>query len=245
MTPARQALPSLLAGLLAVLAWDASGLDLPLAHAFGSAAGFAARDAFWARDLLHEGLRAGWALTWLLLAADALRPAPATRGPSRSERRHALLVGLLLLMLGPALKAISLSSCPWSLRDFGGAAHWVSHWSWGRSDGGPGHCFPSGHTLGAFAFAPLAWLWGRRWVWALLLLSGSLASWGQLARGAHFLSHSLWSAWLGLALGWLGLQAGGALARRRPRGSDAERLLGEEAGEPRAQGEQIGRLVGR
>jgi membrane-associated PAP2 superfamily phosphatase len=207
MSDTRRTLAALAAGLLAVLAWELSGLDLPLSRLFGDASGFPARDAFWARGLLHEGLRWLWALIWLLLLIDALRRAPVTSGPTRRERRLALLVGLGLLLLAPLLKSFSQSSCPWSLTEFGGTAPWVSHWDWARGDGGPGRCFPSGHGLGAMAFAPFAWLWRRRSVWLLLVTGAALAGIAQLARGAHFLSHSLWSAWLGLALGWLGLWA--------------------------------------
>jgi membrane-associated PAP2 superfamily phosphatase len=207
-------------GLLLVLAWDASGLDLALARVFGSAAGFAAREAFWSRDLLHGGLRTLWIAVWLGLAVDAWRPASAARGPSRRERRQALLAGLLLLVVVPALKGLSHTSCPWSLEGFGGTAPWVSHWDWTLRDGGPGHCFPSGHTAGAAAFAPFAWIWGRRG-WGLVALSAGLASVAQLARGAHFLSHVLWAAWICVALGWVllrvmdgvALRAGGAAAR--------------------------------
>jgi len=52
----------------------------------------------------------------------------------------------------------------------------------------------SGLLLGSL-FSPGFWL----------SLSGGLASLGQMARGAHFLSHSLWAAWIALALAWLGL----------------------------------------
>lgn len=200
-------------GLLLVLGWDAGGLDLALAHAFGTTAGFPAREAFWSRDLLHAGLRNLWMAAWLALAVDAWRRQPATRGPSRLERRLALAAGLLVLLVVPALKGFSHSSCPWSLQDFGGAAPWVSHWDWTLSDGGPGHCFPSGHTAGAAAFSPFAWIWGRRG-WALLAVSAGLASVGQMARGAHFLSHTLWAAWIGIALGWLLLQVLRGLAMK-------------------------------
>lgn len=242
MSSPRRALAGLAAGLLLVLAWEFSGLDLALSRLFGDAHGFAARDAFWARGLLHDGLRGLWILVWALLLLDAGRGAEAPQGPTRRERRQALAVGLGLLLLGPALKALSHSSCPWSLAEFGGSVAWVPHWDWRRTDGGPGHCFPSGHGLGAVAFAPVVWVWGRRRGWWLLLASIALAALAQLARGAHFLSHSLWSAWLGLALGWLGLQtlpALRALAARRRRGSDGERLLREEARQPGAQGEQV------
>lgn len=201
-------------GLGLVLAWDMSGLDLALARLFGGTAGFPAREAFWSRDLLHTGLRQLWILAWLLLALDAWRRGPTLRGPSRRDRRLALLAGLLVLLAVPALKSISHSSCPWSLDAFGGSAPWVSHWNWTLRDGGPGHCFPSGHTAGAAAFAPFAWIWGRR-AWMLLAASALLASVGQMARGAHFMSHTLWAAWIAIALGWLLLQALRGMAFKR------------------------------
>ena len=214
-TSQRRALAALVLGLLIVLAWDASGLDLALARLFGSASGFAAREAFWSRDLLHAGLRYLWIGVWLALAVDAWRRRPVDDGPSRRQRRLALAAGLLLLLIVPALKGVSHTSCPWSLTEFGGSSPWVSHWDWTLRDGGPGHCFPSGHTAGAAAFAPFAWIWGRR-AWALVGLSAGLASIAQMARGAHFLSHTLWSVWICVALGWLLLQLLGRL--RRPGG---------------------------
>lgn len=202
----RRPLLGLLLGLVVVLAWDASGLDLAVARVFGGASGFPARDAFWSRDVLHAGMRNLWIATWLVLALDAFRSQPAVEGPSRRDRRLALLAGLLVLVIVPALKGLSHTSCPWSLQDFGSTAPFVSHWDWTLRDGGPGHCFPSGHTAGAAAFAPFAWLWGRRG-WTLMGLSMGLASFGQITRGAHFLSHTLWAAWIGIALGWVLLEA--------------------------------------
>ncbi len=221
VTTHRRPLTALALGLLLVLAWDASGLDLALARCFGSPAGFPAREAFWSRDLLHAGLRHLWIATWLVLALDAWRREPARSGPTRRERRLALSAGLLVLVVVPALKTLSHSSCPWSLLEFGGSSPWVSHWDWTLRDGGPGHCFPSGHTAGAIAFSPFAWIWGRRG-WGLLAASAGLASFAQLARGAHFLSHTLWAAWIGIALGWLLLQGLGGLDWRRGRRTAVE-----------------------
>jgi membrane-associated PAP2 superfamily phosphatase len=217
----RRPLTALTLGLLLVLAWDASGLDLALARCFGGPAGFPAREAFWSRDLLHAGLRHLWIATWLVLAVDAWRRQPTRSGPTRRERRLALSAGLLVLVLVPALKTLSHSSCPWSLLEFGGSSPWVSHWDWTLRDGGPGHCFPSGHTAGAIAFSPFAWIWGPRG-WGLLAASAGLASVAQLARGAHFLSHTLWAAWMGIALGWLLLQGLGGLDWRRARHTAVE-----------------------
>lgn len=208
----------LLAGLLLVLAWDASGLDLMLARQFGSAAGFAARDSFWARTLLHDGARWASGLGLLIGCWDTLRRAPVHRGPSRAERRLALVATLMTMLAISALKQVSQSSCPWSLAEFGGGpAVWVSHWDWARVDGGPGHCFPSGHAASSFGFLAWLWIWApwreqRPRLWALLCIAvlggGLLGTIAQSARGAHYLSHSLWSAWLCACLSWL-------LTRRR------------------------------
>lgn len=211
--PSPWVLPGLLLALLALLAWDASGLDLLLARCFGDATGFAARDAFWARSLLHDGGRWASGMGLLLGGIEALRRAPVRQGPSRRERRRALLATVLLMLAISALKQLSRSSCPWSLAEFGGGSSvWVSHWNWWQTDGGPGHCFPSGHAAASFAFVAWLWIWApwraqRPWVWALLCLAvlggGMLGALAQSARGAHYLSHSLWTAWLCAALGWL------------------------------------------
>ncbi|WP_280154813.1 phosphatase PAP2 family protein [Piscinibacter sp. XHJ-5] len=199
MTAARDARIAAVAGGLLVL-WDASGWDLAVVRWFGDAQGFAWRDAWFTSGLLHEG---GRVLAWLvlaLLALDAQRALIA--GPSRSERRHWLLVSLACLVLIPALKRFSHTSCPWDLVEFGGVAAHVPHWWIGVRDGGPGHCFPSGHAVAAFGFLPGYFLWrearprlARAWL-AGVCLAGLLFGAAQLVRGAHYPSHSLWSAWL-------------------------------------------------
>ena len=190
-----------LLALALLLAWDATGLDLAAARLFGTAGGFAWRDSWVASTLLHDG---GRIAAWLVLAAlmaSALRPPPAGT-PSRLMRWRWVGVMLLCVLLVPAIKRLSLSSCPWELAEFGGAARHLSHWRWGVTDGGPGHCFPSGHAVSAFAFFGLYFLWrghdalrARCFLWAVLgvgLLFGS----AQLVRGAHDPSHTLWTAWL-------------------------------------------------
>ena len=194
------------ATLAALLAWDASGLDLAAARLFGAAGGFAWRDSPWAASVLHDG---GRLAAWLLLATlvvAALRPA-APGGPTPAERGRWLAVTLTAVLAIPALKRISLTSCPWELAEFGGIAQYVSHWQWGVADGGPGHCFPSGHAVSAFAFLTMYFLWrphdrrhARVWL-AAVLCAGLLFGGAQLARGAHYPSHTLWTAWLCWTLG--------------------------------------------
>ena len=194
------------AALAALLLWDLSGLDLPAARLFGDLQGFAWTQNFFLSRVMHDG---GRLLAWALLAAlvmAALR-APADAGtdrtaPSRAERWRWIGVVLLCVLAVPAIKRFSATSCPWDLAAFGGVAQHLSHWRWGVADGGGGRCFPSGHAVAAFGFFGLYFLWRdintrRARVWLLIVLvTGTLFGAAQLARGAHFPSHTLWSAWL-------------------------------------------------
>lgn len=199
-------------GLALLLAWDASGLDLALAQAFGTRAGFAGREIWWLGRIGHDGVRwAGWALVGLL-AANALRP--WTRSLDARQRWGWLLLTLAGAAIAPLLKQQSLTSCPWDLAEFGGVAQYVSHWEFGVADGGAGHCFPSGHASTAFALLsgwfvtrdtyPRAARIGLAWV----VIAGLALGIVQLARGAHYPSHTLWTGWLcwtfnALAAPWL------------------------------------------
>lgn len=196
------------AALAALLAWDASGADLALTRLFASAQGFALRDSLWTATLLHAGGRlVAWALL-LALVVGALRAPESTTpaAPGRAERWRWLGVMLLCVLAVPLLKRISSTSCPWDLAEFGGTARYVSHWAFAQNDGGPGHCFPSGHAVAAFGFFGLYFQWrehsvrhARRWL-AVVLVAGLLFGAAQLVRGAHHLSHTLWSAWICWAL---------------------------------------------
>jgi membrane-associated PAP2 superfamily phosphatase len=193
------------AGALLLL-WELSELDLPAARLFADHTGFAARNSGWASTLLHDGGRsAAWVLLLLLVLALLRGPGPRAVEPWRRERGLWLVVAIASVLAIPAIKHFSTTSCPWDLAEFGGVAFKVSHWRWGVPDGGGGHCFPSGHAVAAFGFFGQYFLWrphrmrrAQLWLWAVLAV-GSLFGLAQLARGAHFVSHTLWSA----ALCWL------------------------------------------
>lgn len=189
-----------LLSLVALVLWDFSGLDLRLIRLYGDASGFTWREAWLTRDVLHGGGRWLAGLVLAAMALDATRP--LCSGPSRRQRTYWLGTVMVVMLLVSALKRFTRTSCPWDLEEFGGPARYLPHWLLGMSDGGPGHCFPSGHAVAAFGFFGLYMLW-KPWrprfargvlvtVWAFGLAFG----WAQMARGAHFASHTLWSAWL-------------------------------------------------
>ncbi|MDB5900211.1 MAG: phosphatidic acid phosphatase [Ramlibacter sp.] len=188
-----------LAIMVVVLGWDALGLDLPLAHLAGSARGFPWRDNWLLGVLMHEGGRGlAWALA-LALSIGVWWPV----GPlARITQRHRLqlaITSLLGALMVSVLKAGSHTSCPWDLTEFGGVAHYASHWTL-RPDGGAGRCFPAGHASsgftfvgGYFAFRHTQPRLARGWL-AGSLAAGIALGLAQQWRGAHFMSHTLWSA---------------------------------------------------
>ncbi len=112
-------------------------------------------------------------------------------------QRLEIVVGITLsLLVVTAIKRISLTSCPWELEAFGGIANHVSHWAWGVTDGGSGHCFPGGHASSALAFLALSLPWlastehhhrrtGQKLMVAILVLGLVLGA-IQTLRGAHY-----------------------------------------------------------
>lgn len=188
-----------LALLAAALAWDASGLDLPFAQLAGGASGFALRDNWLLVTFAHEGgRRFAWLFALVLCLAVWWPVGPLARIGQR-ERLQLASSTLLGALAVSVLKFGSHTSCPWELADFGGVARYVSHWSL-AGDGGAGHCFPAGHAAsgftfvgGYFAFRQTEPRVARRWL-AAALAAGALLGLAQQWRGAHFMSHTLWSA---------------------------------------------------
>lgn len=197
-----------LASLALVLAWEASGLDLWLARLMSTPAGFAARDHVLLTTVLHDGARNVSAALLLGLVVSLWRPWGVLRRLSRGQRLWLLAAVAGSMLLVSLIKRLSATSCPWDLAGFGGGLPYVPHWLPGRTDGGPGHCFPAGHASAGFAWVAGYFAWpagsapARRWL-AAALVTGFVLGLAQQLRGAHFMSHTLWTAWLCWTWAWL------------------------------------------
>jgi membrane-associated PAP2 superfamily phosphatase len=195
---------------LALLAWDASGLDLVLAGWSGGPHGFPLRDSWFLEQVLHDDIKlVPWLFT-LLLCAGVIWPfGPLARLPF-SRRLQLPVSAMLASAVISALKASSGTSCPWDLSIFGGVARHMSHWSgWFGHDGGAGRCFPAGHATTGFAFvggyfALRSYLPRAARIWlGVAMVVGFVMGGVQQLRGAHFMSHTLWTAWICWMVGWL------------------------------------------
>lgn len=119
-----------------------------------------------------------------------------------ARRRRALFVVVGTLATGPALvgigKAVTNVFCPSEVRRYGGDVPYVTLCSPFSREEAParrGHCFPAGHASGGFALVSLAGLTRRPRRAALLLAGGLAVGWTmgiyQMAKGAHYLSHTI------------------------------------------------------
>jgi membrane-associated PAP2 superfamily phosphatase len=211
-----------LAALLLVAGWDASGLDLPAARLLAGPHGFPLQEHWLLTKVLHAGVLP---LSWVLVGWITL----GVRWPTFGLQRLAAGLRLrwaggmwLSLLVVDLMKRGSRTSCPWDLAEFGGTAVHVSHWAWGVFDGGVGHCFPAGHAIAGFVFVAGFFAWrrqspaqARRWL-AGGLIAGSVLGLSQQLRGAHYMSHTLWTAWLCWVLAWAVHAVPALSSARRP-----------------------------
>lgn len=217
------------------LAWigQYSDLDLRLADWLydAGARAFPWRDAWLADGFNHVILKRLFTLAALAFIGAALldlfRPA-ATRGAlARLRLRVVALSALLVPLTVGLLKRASVSHCPWDLARYGGKEPYVRLFDALPAGIQAGHCLPAGHASSSLWLVALAVYWlpapphgphqARRACLAVLLALavGSASGWLQQMRGAHFLTHTLWSMWIScaivlatiLALQWLAARA--------------------------------------
>lgn len=199
------------AGVLTIVI--AGDLDLRIADALffnQSTSEWIGAYTWWAYDLIHTGgsvfvrLVGVGALVVLALGFWL----PDWRRFSRGAAYVAL--GLALVPATVAgLKQVTNVDCPWNLDRYGGEQPYVRLLA-DRPDELPqGKCFPGSHSSSGFALMAFYFaVRGRRpraarWLLAGTVLIGVIFSFGQQARGAHFLSHDLTSA----AIAWFLLLA--------------------------------------
>ena len=195
--------------LALLMIWDALGGDLPLARLAGTPMGFPWRENPFLVHVMHEGARN---LSWLLVIGlfAAIRwPVGVLRRLGTGARVQLALTVLASVLAVSLIKHLSDTSCPWDLKEFGGVARYVSHWAWGQDDGGPGGCFPAGHASAAFAYLGGYFVLRRvaprgAVVWlCVALAAGLVLGVAQQMRGAHYMSHTLWTAWVCWSVGFL------------------------------------------
>lgn len=114
-----------------------------------------------------------------------------------------VFIGLVLSTSAVAiLKHDSMHACPWDLTIYGGDLPFFDLFKNPPAGTKSGGCFPAGHPSGGFALMAFYFAFRRyraRFAGAMLwlgILMGLAMGLVQIIRGAHFLSHVLWSGWV-------------------------------------------------
>lgn len=177
-------------------------LDLALANLLYQLEGgqWLLRDNWFFSTLLHSGgRRVSIGLLLIVIAAFA---ASFFADGLRQRRR---VIGFLMMaplsatLLISWLKHVTGVDCPWDISVYGGDQPYRPLLSTLLMGGGDGACFPAGHASAGYAWVAVYFAaqavypaWQRRLLVAALAL-GALFGVCQQLRGAHFLSHDLWS----------------------------------------------------
>ena len=194
------------------IAWlgNYTDVDMTLARSMYADGAFALRHVWWAETLSHDYMRR--LLTMLGLSAvlpallDWIRPRQSWSPEFRRRLRVVALSAVLVPLVISLLKQSSFSHCPWDILDFGGDRAYVRLFQAVPAHMPAGRCMPAGHTSSALWMMSLAvfWLPHNRRKACLVALSmlgfGFALGWIQQLRGAHFLTHTLWSVWISCAV---------------------------------------------
>lgn len=221
-------LAAVLAALALAILWlgHYTDLDLWMADAaFDPGLGtFPLKHAWLTETFNHVILK--WLLTLLgagfigLAALDAWRPRLGLGALGRLQLRIVALSAILVPAVTSTLKQLSWSHCPWDLLRYGGDQPYVRLFGAFPANTFPGQCLPAGHASSALWLLALLVFWlparpsAARRAGLLAIGFGTTVGYLQQLRGAHFMTHTLWSIWIACAI-VLALIA--ALQARAPR----------------------------
>ena len=210
MTPSdfwwRHARTPLLLFLLLIGLLSALDADRGVAHAlfFDAQHGrWIGAASWWTNGFLHTGGR--WAIRCVAALGIAVWIA-ACRDPGLRPLRRPAAYFVVSLILSIAtvglLKTLTNMDCPWDLAEFGGRYPYVTLLADRPALPRNGQCFPAAHASSGYALFALYFVVrerSRRWAKvgiASALLVGATFGIAQQSRGAHFVSHDVWSAFL-------------------------------------------------
>jgi len=215
VTNADLLLPALL-GTLMLVPLLGFRLDIGLSALFYSPGeGFRLWHDWLLEKVLHDWVKEIVRAVVLLLALAAFASLRMERlRPLRRLLWFVLLATLLAAAAVTAVKHTSLQTCPVGIDLFGGSEPYFSLLEPAPAGVRSGQCWPGGHAASAFSFFPLVFAarqMGRqrlaRGLFWFVMLFGFVLTMVQVARGAHFFSHQVWTAlicwYASLAAYWL------------------------------------------
>ena len=191
--------------LLAISVISFLNIDFTLTDFFYRLQGnsWAWKDTFLAQNVMHEGgkwlsLLMGMAILLLLILSSMVDCLKEYRIPLLYLFSSTLISTLLVA----TIKHLVSMECPWDLMRYGGVRGFIGLLDIRPPSLPASACFPAGHASAGYAWIALYFFCASvrpRWRWTGLAVGlglGLAFGFAQQLRGAHFLSHDLWTLML-------------------------------------------------
>lgn len=191
----------LLAALLAT-----TTLDISIAHALyfdEVRSRWIGASSWWTNELIHHN--GTWLVRIVALLALVLYATTWVR-PRLHELRRPTLYFFVAIVLSVGLvgllKTLTNVDCPRDLTEFGGSFPFIHLFEHRPTELRHAQCFPAAHASSGYALLALYFVFRERsWLAARLglaagVLLGLVFGIAQQSRGAHFVSHDVWSVML-------------------------------------------------
>jgi membrane-associated PAP2 superfamily phosphatase len=197
--------PTLVFAIFMVAIYSKSQWDITLTNLFFDAQQhvFPLKRHYFLSQWMHTDLK--WLMVTIALASLVLSAASYKLSKLKAHRKSLLWVFVGMVVATAAvsiLKHYSQHGCPWDLAMYGGDLPLFELFATQPAGVEAGHCLPAGHPSGGFALMAFYFAFmhskprfANNMLW-LGLVMGLLMGMAQVMRGAHFLSHVLWSGWV-------------------------------------------------
>lgn len=154
-------------------------------------------DTLWGDLLAYKGPKTIIIIFAVYLLLVAILPQFLPSWMNRRRAIYVLVCMAVIAIISTQLRAVTYMATPLELKMFGGVYEHLLLFQ-AKPEGYPCHAFPAGHASGGFALISLYWAWSdrsyRRIGLVIGLFFGALMGLYQIARGEHFLSHTLTTA---------------------------------------------------
>lgn len=188
-----------------LLAYPNTQWDIHLTNVFFDAQQhlFPLRHNVFLSQWMHVGLK--WLMVLVAFICLGLYVVSYRITELKSYRMSLLwvFIGMVLSTGGVSvLKHHSMHGCPWDLTRYGGKLPLLGLFETAPIGVEAGACFPAGHPSGGFALMAFyfAFMLNKPYFAKVMLFAGIVMGLVmgcvQVMRGAHFLSHILWSGWV-------------------------------------------------
>lgn len=210
---ASNAVYALFCGLIVlVFLQQYTGVDVAVANFYfdPTSQTFPWKNTWFANDFMHVYIKhvieilGGVIISICLL--DLIYPIKKISQCLKLRLRFVAISATLIPTIIALLKAHASSHCPWDTEQFGGHYPHLKLFESLPATLKAGHCLPAGHASTGLWLAAFCIFWlphaPRKafFVFLLGLSVGFVLGWVQQMRGAHFLSHTLWSMWIASAV---------------------------------------------